>query len=265
MLEKVNPAHVDKIADRIAGAMTDLVYSIQDNPNVSINVNINNGKFTIISESSYRFLAAEVFDIIEKITGRNDIQLELTCYPPNQFDIINQGGTKKCGNTGVYTAKPVSPEQEKLRDVVETFYNHYKTPGEYLASKNRVIVLQSLGDYETIYNSLKPEYHNIVVNPACDNWASTVMLDSGRSNNRSYSDLATISKGIHGKDLGKADITLQIYAWLKAQETKKPQEIFCAIGDEIVDGKFYYEIVEQVREYIDNMGGFEKLAEWGLF
>ena len=37
-----------------------------------------------------------------------------------------------------------------------------------------------------------------------------------------------------------------------------------SIGDEVIDGKPYPEIVEQAREYIRSRGGFEKFAEWGL-
>ena len=33
----------------------------------------------------------------------------------------------------------------------------------------------------------------------------------------------------------------------------------------MIDGKSYNEIVEEAREYINNIGGFEKLAEWGLY
>ena len=32
MIEKVNPCHPDKVADRIAGAIVDLAYSKNDNP-----------------------------------------------------------------------------------------------------------------------------------------------------------------------------------------------------------------------------------------
>ena len=35
--------------------------------------------------------------------------------------------------------------------------------------------------------------------------------------------------------------------------------------DEEIDGKPYSEIVEEAREYIKGIGGFEKFAEWGLF
>ena len=41
--------------------------------------------------------------------------------------------------------------------------------------------------------------------------------------------------GLHGKDLSKADVSVNIYAFLKAQETREPVELCCAIGDETID------------------------------
>lgn len=38
-----------------------------------------------------------------------------------------------------------------------------------------------------------------------------------------------------------------------------------AIGDEYVDGRPYEEIVEIAREFIYDLGGFEKFAAWGLY
>ena len=59
-------------------------------------------------------------------------------------------------------------------------------------------------------------------------------------------------------------MSVNIYAFLKAQETGKPVTLYCAIGDNTVDGKPYTEIVETARSYIRSSGGFEKFAEWGL-
>ena len=70
--------------------------------------------------------------------------------------------------------------------------------------------------------------------------------------------------GLHGKDLSKADVSINIYAWLKAQETGKTQYLYCAIGDETVNGIPYEEIVNIANDYIKSIGGFEKFAEWGL-
>ena len=70
--------------------------------------------------------------------------------------------------------------------------------------------------------------------------------------------------GLHGKDLSKADVSVNIYAWLEAQRTGEPVELCCAIDDETVGGIPYPEIVETAREYIRSVGGFEAFAEWGL-
>ena len=43
MIEKVNPSHPDKIADRIAGAIVDLAYQVQDDPKVAVEVLIGHG------------------------------------------------------------------------------------------------------------------------------------------------------------------------------------------------------------------------------
>lgn len=67
-----------------------------------------------------------------------------------------------------------------------------------------------------------------------------------------------------GKDLSKADVSVNIYAHLRAQKLKEPVEIHCAIGDEEVDGLPFSKIVEVARAYIKRIGGFEKFAEWGL-
>ncbi len=36
MFEKVNPSHVDKVADRIAGALVDLAYAEEENPRIAV-------------------------------------------------------------------------------------------------------------------------------------------------------------------------------------------------------------------------------------
>jgi S-adenosylmethionine synthetase len=59
-------------------------------------------------------------------------------------------------------------------------------------------------------------------------------------------------------------VSVNIYAWCKAQATKEPVELCCAIGDDTIDGRPYREIVEIARTFIKAQGGFEKFAEWGL-
>ena len=92
-------------------------------------------------------------------------------------------------------------------------------------------------------------------------------MDTGATNRKLGSDMAdsVTGGGLHGKDLSKADVSVNIYAFLKAQETGEPVELCCAIGDDTIDGKPYEEIVEIARQYIQSVGGFEAFAEWGLY
>ena len=71
--------------------------------------------------------------------------------------------------------------------------------------------------------------------------------------------------GLHGKDLSKADVSVNIHTFLKAQRTGESISLCCAIGDDTVDGLPYAEIIEDARQFIAAAGGFEKFAEWGLF
>ena len=103
------------------------------------------------------------------------------------------------------------------------------------------------------------------VNPLGE-WTGGTDVDTGATNRKLGSDMAdsVTGGGLHGKDLSKADVSVNIYAWLKAQRTGEPVELCCAIGDDTIDGLPYSEIVETARDYIRVIGGFEKFAEWGL-
>jgi len=91
-------------------------------------------------------------------------------------------------------------------------------------------------------------------------------VDTGATNRKLGSDMgdSITGGGLHGKDLSKADVSMNIHAWLKAQRTGEPVELSCAIGDDTVDGMPYSDIVEEARQFIISRGGFERFAEWGL-
>lgn len=114
-------------------------------------------------------------------------------------------------------------------------------------------------------DELRELYPDAEVNPLGD-WTGGTDVDSGATNRKLGSDMADgiTGGGLHGKDLSKADVSVNVYAFLKAQETGQPVELCCAIGDDTVDGRPYSEIVEICRNYIRSVGGFEKFAEWGL-
>ena len=70
MIEKVNPSHPDKVADRIAGAIVDLAYKKNERPQIAVEVLIGHGLCTIIIESSIDFEKEDNLKEIEKIVRR---------------------------------------------------------------------------------------------------------------------------------------------------------------------------------------------------
>lgn len=262
MIEKVNPQHPDKVADRIAGAIVDLAYKKQENPKVAVEVLIGHGVAHVVTESSVTITTEEVSAIVKRITGRDDIHVSLISKQQDEHLAQNQEGNIRCGDNGIFKGMPLTDEEKKLSSIVHNIYEEYPTDGKYILGNGKLIICQSCAKTE----ELQKEYPTAIINPIGD-WTGGTDVDSGATNRKLGSDMAqsVTGGGLHGKDLSKADVSVNIYAFLKAQETGKPVELFCAIGDETVDGKPYSEIVEVARNYINKVGGFEKFAEWGLF
>lgn len=264
MIEKVNPDHPDKVADRIAGAIVDLGYKIQENPKIAVEVLIGHGNCKIIIESSVKYNKTDIFDIVYRITKTNDIAIEIISAEQDEYLANNQKGEIRCGDNGIFKGMPLTEEQQQISYLAHQIYNKYKSDGKYILdmSNNKVIICQSNAKTE----DLKNIYPTAVINPLGD-WTGGINVDTGATNRKIGSDMAdsVTGGGLHGKDLSKADVSVNIYAFLKAQKTGKEVKLCCAIGDTEIDGKPYKEIVEIAKEYIDKLGGFEKFAEWGLF
>lgn len=262
MIEKVNPQHPDKVADRIAGAIVDLAYLKQENPKIAVEVLIGHGVANVIIESSVKLIESEVTAIVERITGRDDIYVALIRKEQDKYLAKNQQGKIRCGDNGIFKGVPLTDEERKLSKIAHDIYTKYPTDGKYILANEKLIICQSCASKDELQN----EYQTAIINPIGD-WSGGTDVDAGATNRKLGSDMAqsVTGGGLHGKDLSKADVSVNIYAFLKAQATGKPVELFCAIGDEDIDGKPYAEIVEIARIYIKELGGFEKFAEWGLF
>ena len=70
MYERVNPAHVDKVADRIAGALVDLAYTKEKNPRVAVEVLLGHGVCHIMAETSVHFESCEVENIVKRLAPK---------------------------------------------------------------------------------------------------------------------------------------------------------------------------------------------------
>ena len=262
MIEKVNPSHPDKVADRIAGAIVDLAYTKSNNPKIAVELLLGHGNIHIIMETSEEFEESEIDSIVKRIGGNLKLDLQVVKQDTHLSD--NQVGSIRCGDNGIFKGVPLTHEEKRLSKIARDIYAKYPSDGKYVLDDKKLIICQSNASTEDLRKVFKRR--DTIINPLGE-WTGGSEVDSGAVNRKLGSDLghSVTGGGIHGKDLSKADVSINIYAFLKAQKTGKEVNISCAIGDEYVDGRPYSEIVKIAQKYIKKIGGFEKLAEWGLF
>lgn len=284
MIEKVNPSHPDKVADRIAGALVDLAYTKQENPKIAVEVLIGHGNCHIITETSVHITNEAVMAIVDRIIGDGMTLVDYKEVPQDAHLAENQSKEIRCGDNGIFKGVPVSDEETTLSQIVHELYIKYPTDGKYIYDEpsGTFIACQSCAEFKELANTIadklwvrEVEDVNLIVNPLGD-WTGGTDVDTGATNRKLGSDMgrAVTGGGLHGKDLSKADVAVNIACHVLAQRGGGPVEALCAIGAKEIIFRIqdkadlsmkYEDVVEMAREYIDNIGGFEKLAEWGLF
>lgn len=282
MIEKVNPSHPDKVADRIAGAIVDLAYRLQENPKIAVEVLIGHGNCHIIAETSVKLPVGEVELTAARIAGMGhaDIatgRIDYAEVPQDVHLADNQSKEIRCGDNGIFKGVPISDEERLLSTVIRASYKAHPSDGKFIIKDKEIIACQSnveARNYECELKSLLPDF-TFTVNPLGD-WTGGTNVDTGATNRKLGSDMgrAITGGGLHGKDLSKADVAVNIACHIMAQELGRPVQACCAIGDTHIEFEMEYgdtkmvkyeEVVNMARDYIENLGGFEKLAEWGLF
>lgn len=260
MIEKVNPSHPDKVADRIAGAIVDLAYKTEHDPKIAVEVLIGHGKCHVIIETTAVLDEGAIIASIHRIAG--NVDPDIMIVPQDAHLSENQAVGLRCGDNGIFKGVPLTPEQKQLSIIARRIYEKYTSDGKYILDGVRLILCQS----NVSTQELAETYPDAEINPL-DDWTGGTDVDTGATNRKLGSDMAdsVTGGGLHGKDLSKADVSVNIHAFLKAQRTGAPVELCCAIGDDTVDGLPFHEIVEEARDYIRSIGGFEKFAEWGLY
>ena len=106
MIEKVNPSHPDKVADRIAGAIVDLCYKKSENPKVAVEVLLGHGDCHIIVETSETIAEEEVKPILRRISG--DLRLDLKVVEQDSHLAQNQAEKPRCGDNGIFKGVPLT-------------------------------------------------------------------------------------------------------------------------------------------------------------
>lgn len=279
MIEKVNPSHPDKVADRIAGAIVDLAYKKTKNPKIAVEVLIGHGTCHTIIETNADIWPFQVDAIIERICGVG-IECGTKIVPQDEHLAENQSEEIRCGDNGIFKGVPINGEEKTLSAYTRMLYEKFPTDGKFIYDEktDKLIICQSNATELQILKETTAGLGHVpqlIINPLGE-WTGGTNVDTGATNRKLGSDMgrAVTGGGLHGKDLSKADVSVNIVCHMVAQETGQEVEALCAIGDESVEFRQksgshfsmpYARVVEHAREYIRATGGFEKLAEWGLF
>ena len=278
MYEKVNMYHPDKVADRIAGAIVDYAYTLEENPKVAVEVLIGHGNCHIIVESDCTFEEKTINNIVSRIAGA-DIKVDLQVVPQDPHLAHNQDKEIRCGDNGIFKGVYPNDEELTLVELNKVLSDTFKSDGKYILDdeNKRLIICQSNATESEIVKalSLVNGYERclgryiVSINPLGE-WTGGTNVDTGATNRKLGSDMgrAVTGGGIHGKDLSKADVSMNIFAYICSFIDEDEINISCAIGDGSVKINHrtvsYEDIVNIARDYIKYVGGFEKLAEEGL-
>ncbi len=192
MIEKVNPKHPDKVADRIAGAIVDLGYKLQENPKIAVEVLIGHGNCKIIIESSVFYNETDIFDIVYRIVETNDIRVEIILSQQDEHLAKNQSEKIKCGDNGIFKGMPLTQEEQQISYLAHQIYNKYKSDGKYILDmqNNRAIICQSNAKTE----ELKSIYPTATINPLGE-WTGGINVDTGATNRKLGSDMGEAVTG----------------------------------------------------------------------
>lgn len=274
MFEHVNRFHADKLADRIAGAMVDLAYSKQENPKVAVEVLIGHNKCHIIAESSYKFTYDEVQEIVNRIADV-ECKIDLVVVPQDEHLSENQEGQPKAGDNGIFKGVPITDEEQYLANLSKIFEDKFASDGKYIINNNTLTICQSNATDSEINQFLTNNNFYYVINPL-GYWTGGTNVDTGATNRKLGSDMgyAVTGGGLHGKDLTKADVCVNVMCHILANQKDMEVSASCSIGDRYIifnfeNGEFitieYSEIMKEAKRYIDYIGGFEKFACSGFF
>ena len=109
MIEKVNPCHPDKIADRIAGAIVDLAYEKEENPKIAVEVLIGHDNCHIIAETNVALDYDTIKEIVYRIAGHMYVNLSVVKFGQAKDGVYEvdglTGATELITNTDLATAE----------------------------------------------------------------------------------------------------------------------------------------------------------------
>lgn len=276
--EVVSPAHPDRIADRIAGALVDLAYSKNHKATMAAEVMVGHGKAYVIVETSEDIKQMEAILICQRICP--DIKsVEFDYYKQDEKLAKNQSQKHSyCGDQGLFAGYPMPKTHMEAKQLAQKIYQKYPFDGK--------LVLTSGGDGVVSWSNVKTADlddfcqklgYKLLVNPIGE-WTGGIDVDTGLTGRKLACDFYSVERPLGGgamwnKDLTKADVSVNIYCFMLAQEKNMAVKAKCAIGDCAVtfvfeDGSkktvLFDEVISKAGDWVTYHGGFEKCAEYGL-
>ena len=307
MIEKVKPGPPEKMAARLKGAEVDIEYErdgglTKATHRVACELMAGLGRVDVQIETSLGRLdlrADDLDPLIHRLFGERVVgNVLIAPQDPHLSD--NQTHGLRCGDNGIFKGVPPTYEQKVLTALAATMYENIPYDGKYIINRKfweedpdyvsyGVTVCQSHATQQEICMLLsafeKSQFDakgifcpidEYTINPLGP-WTGGIDVDCGCTNRKLGSDMGdgVTGGGLMGKDLSKADVSVNIVCYLKAVASGQVVTAICSIGDENVtftyaDGtqetERFADIVEQARLYImtDCGGSFERFAEWGL-
>ena len=189
---------------------------------------------TSLRKPSVKLRETEVTAAVHRIAG--NLTVDYVEVPQDGHLADNQADGIRCGDNGIFKGNARDRGAKTLSQIARDIFSVYPYDGKYILDGDRLILCQSNAETQ----HLREIYSDAEINPLGD-WTGGTDVDTGATNRKLGSDMAdsVTGGGLHGKDLSKADVSVNIYAFLKAQEIGEPVMLCCAIGDDTVDGRPY--------------------------
>ena len=250
----------------------------EENPRVAVEVLLGHGQCVIFSETTHRINESDVQGAVKRIAGIEPFGTRFFQVAQDKHLQRNQEKGLRCGDNGIFVGLPPEEEEDHLLRIVQGLYSCWPSDGKaiYDLKNNEAIICWSNVPAVVVQARARQDAPgvNLKVNPLGD-WTGGISVDCGATNRKLGSDMgrAATGGGLHGKDLSKADVSVNIWCWKRAWESNKIVEAYCAIGDERVRWRLggearesvaFADIVDEARSYIEEVGGFERFAMWGL-
>lgn len=253
MVTKVSPNYVGKVADRIAGAIVDHAYELKKNPKIRVDVTINDSFCLIVVYSSCHIGESVVKEIVKRISGIENVKYDFTLIDGYNKDF-------SCSENVSVKARIEGDNDRRVVSVCNDIFNHtddqvcceFEYPNMTIRTSKKIDLDKV--DFCVNHNDISMKVVSDDFNPK-----------SSMSNTSTVSDMGMIVTYLHGRDVFNPHVSLAIYAYLLAEKKGGEVCISCKKGDTIVNGVKYTSIVNKVKKYINGVGGFEKLAEWGMY